>query len=163
MLRLAFVSGVYDGCLKQQRSFSENKSLSTSELGAYCFCYGRALADAMDGAEAEGVRQGRLPDNFQKKAEVASNFCITRMNPSAQRSKREQEIVELRNRCTREYHPEDTDLGAAIVRETYCVCYSTAVAKSGGKPKSPSVVVDYCSRRISQRRVMPSLEDDSLP
>jgi hypothetical protein len=129
-----------------------NASLSTPELGAFCLCYGRALADAINGAEYEALMSGvsQLPESFVKKTQVASTICGARMNPSAQRSGREQEIVALRNQCVREYHPEDTDFAAAVVRDRFCGCFSEAVAKSGQKPKSPSEAVDYCSRQLKR-------------
>ena len=38
--RSAFVGGVYSSCLKEQRTATENTTLSTPELGAFCLCYG---------------------------------------------------------------------------------------------------------------------------
>lgn len=146
--RTAFVSGSYGSCMERQRSSAENASLSTPELGTFCLCYGRALADAINGGDYEALMAGagQLSESFLKKTQVASTICIARMTPSAQRSEREQEIVALRNQCLREYHPEDTDYAAAVIRETFCGCFSEAVAKSGNEPKSPREAVDYCSR-----------------
>lgn len=91
---------------------------------------------------------GQLSESYLKKTQVASTLCVARMTPSAQRSEREREIVALRNQCLREYHPEETDYAAAVVRERFCGCFSGAVAKSGNAPKSPREAVDYCSRQL---------------
>ena len=48
--RSAFVGGSYRTCLEQQRA--ANASLSTPELGAFCLCYGRSLADLITGGYA---------------------------------------------------------------------------------------------------------------
>jgi hypothetical protein len=148
--RTAFVSGSYRTCLERQRASAENANLSTPELGAFCLCYGRALADAVNGADYEALMggAGQLSESFVKKTQVASAICITRMSPSAQRSEREQELVAVKNQCLSEYHPEDTDYAAAVVRERFCGCFSGAVAKSGNAPKSPSEAIAYCSRQL---------------
>jgi hypothetical protein len=146
--RTAFVSGSYGACLEKQRGSAANASLSGPEIGAFCLCYGRALADAIDGADYEALIIGTLSEGFLKKTQLSSTICIARMTPSAQRSEREQEIVALRNQCLREYHAADTDYAAAVVREKFCGCLSGAVAKSGNKPKTPSEAVDYCSRQL---------------
>jgi hypothetical protein len=146
--RTAFVSGAYRTCLERQRASAENASLSTPELGAFCLCYGRALADAVNGADYEALLAAQLTKSLQKKAQLAASICTARMNPSDQRSEREQEIVALRNQCVKEYHPEDTDAAAAIVRETFCSCFSETVAKSNTKPESRSEAIGYCSRQL---------------
>jgi hypothetical protein len=56
--RTAFVGGTYRTCLERQRASAENSSLTTPELGAFCLCYGRALADAINGAEYEALMLG---------------------------------------------------------------------------------------------------------
>jgi len=161
--RLAFVVSTYDTCWERGVA----KNTSTSHFGAFCLCYGRALADAITGAEyaeyqalmagqfSESFLKKPQIESFLKKSQVASNICIARMTPSAQRSKREQEVVALTNKCLREYHPEDTDVAAAIVRDTFCGCFSNAVARSGAsvgeprtRPKSRSEAIDYCSQRL---------------
>jgi hypothetical protein len=149
--RTAFVSGTYRACLERQKGYAENASLSTPELGAFCVCYGRAIADVISGADYEALTLGATQpsESFLKKTQIASTICLTRMTASAQRTAREQEIVALRNRCLREYHPEDTDYAAAVVRERFCGCFSEAVAKSGTKPKSPTEAMGYCSRQLS--------------
>ncbi len=149
--RIAFVSGAYRSCMKKQRSSAENASLSTPELGAFCLCYGRALADAINGADYEALIAGadKLPESFLKKTQVASTICIARVTPSAQLSEQEREIVALKNKCLREFHPENTDYAGAMVNGKFCDCFSGAVAKSGNEPKSPREAVDYCSRRLS--------------
>jgi hypothetical protein len=153
--RLAFIAGTYETCLKTQRGFAENASLSSPELGAFCLCYGRALASAISGADYEAFMAGQTTESFLKKTPIASDLCIARMTPSAQPSQRKQEVVTLTNKCLREYHPEDTDIAAAIVRDTFCGCFSDAVARSEAgigeprtKPKSRSEAIDYCSQRL---------------
>jgi hypothetical protein len=146
--RTAFVGGSYRTCLEKQRAVAENASLSTPELGAFCLCYGRALADAINGAEYDALTVGQLPESFVRKTQVASNICLVRITPSRQTSKREQLIVALENRCRKEYHPEDTDFAAAQVRERFCGCFAEAVTKSGKEQKNPNEAADYCSRRL---------------
>src|SRR5262245_57831253 len=46
--RDAYVGGVYKGCMRKQRAAPENASLTTPELGEYCLCFGRALADVIN-------------------------------------------------------------------------------------------------------------------
>jgi hypothetical protein len=53
--------------LEKQRAGAENATLSTPELGAFCLCYGRALADVINGAEYEALAAGKLSDGFAEK------------------------------------------------------------------------------------------------
>jgi hypothetical protein len=59
--RTAFISGVYKTCLERQRKLRESASLTDPELGQYCLCYGRAIADIIDAREFEAIRQARAP------------------------------------------------------------------------------------------------------
>jgi hypothetical protein len=88
-----------------------------------------------------------MTESFTKKVNLASTICMARINPSAQPSQREQEFVTLRIQCMREYHPEDIDYAAAVVRERFCNCYSRATSRLGSERKSPTQAVDYCSRK----------------
>ncbi len=123
--RSAFVGGTYRTCFEKQRA--ENGTLSAPMVGAFCLCYGRSMADTINGAEYEALATGKLPDSFVEKGRVASNICIARM---AQQGSEERRLrVAVENRCRSEYHPEDTDFAAAQVR-------------------SPRDAMDYCSQRL---------------
>lgn len=146
--RRAFVGGAYRTCLEKQRAAAENATLSTPELGAFCLCYGRALADVINGADYEALTAGKLSDGFAEKQRLAGNVCISRMSTSQQTSKESQLKVAVENRCRKEFHPEDTDYSAAQVRERFCGCYAVAVTSSGREAKSPSDAMNYCSQRM---------------
>ena len=149
--RTAWVSGSYRTCLQRQRASAENSLLTTSELGGFCLCYGRALADATNGDELEAVGLGdvaRIPQSFYKKMQRASEICWARMSPSQQPSEREKLIVTTKNQCRREYHPEDTDAAAAIVREKFCGCFAEAVTESSKQKMSPREALNYCSQKL---------------
>src|SRR6266851_4021029 len=135
--RSAFVGGTYRTCLEKQRAAAENRTLSAPMVGAFCLCYGRAMADAINGAEYEALATGKLPDSFVEKGRVASNICIARMSTSQQGSEDRRLRVAVESRCRSEYHPEDTDFAAAQVRERFCGCYAEAVTRSGKEAKSP--------------------------
>lgn len=145
--RSAFVGGTYRTCLEKQRRAAENATLSTPELGAFCLCYGRALADVINGAEYEALAAGKLPDSFVEKGHVASNICIARISTSQQRSEGQLKVA-VEKRCRREFHPEDTDYAAAQVRERFCGCYAQAVTQTGSVARTPSDAMDYCSQRM---------------
>jgi hypothetical protein len=145
--RSAFVGGIYRTCLKEQRAASENASLSTPELGAFCLCFGRAIADVINGAEYEALTAGKPPGSFVEKQHLAANVCISRMSTSQQTSQASQQKVAVENKCLQEYHPEDTDYSAAQVRGRFCGCYAVAVTASGRDAKSPRIAMDYCSQR----------------
>ena len=146
--RSAFTSGTYGTCLTRQKSAPENASRSVAEMGAFCLCYGRAIADAINGQEYEALIGGQITESFTRKAQVASNICIARMDPTVQRTEREREVVALRNQCTKEYHATDTDHAAATVREKFCGCYSDAVAKTSRAPMSSSEALNYCENQL---------------
>jgi hypothetical protein len=146
--RSAFVGGSYRTCLEKQRTAPENATLSTPELGAFCLCYGRALADVISGADYEAVAAGKLSDGFTEKQRLAGNVCISRMSTSQQPSREGRLNVAIENRCRREFHPQDTDYAAAQVRERFCGCYAGAVAGFGTDAKTPRDAMDYCSQRL---------------
>jgi hypothetical protein len=137
--------------LEKQLAAPENGSLSAPELGAFCLCYGRALADFITGSEYEALALGKVPDGFGEKQGRASNVCISRISTSQQTSQQSQLKVAVENRCRTEFHPEDTDYAAAQVRERFCGCYAVAVTSSGGEAKSPRDATDYCSQRMSPK------------
>jgi hypothetical protein len=146
--RSAFVGGTYRTCLEKQRAAAENATLSTPELGAFCLCYGRALADVINGAEYEALAAGKLSDGFAEKQRLAGNVCISRMSTSQQPSQESRLKVAVENRCRREFHPEDADYAAAQVRERFCGCYAQAVTQTGSVARTPSDAMDYCSQRM---------------
>ena len=149
--RTAFVSGTYRSCLEKQRAATENSTLTTPDLAAFCLCYGRALADAINGEELEAVglgNVGKVPQSFYKKVQRAKEICVARMNPAQQASEREKLIVTTKNQCRREYHPEDTDSAAAVVREKFCGCFAEAVTESSNKKMNPREALEYCSQKL---------------
>jgi hypothetical protein len=149
--RSAFVGGSYRTCLEKQRAAPENASLSTPELGGFCLCYGRALADLITGAEYETLALGKVAESFSEKQRRAGSVCISRMSTSEQPSQDNQLKVAVENKCRKEFHPEDTDYAAAQVRERFCGCYALSVTSSGKEAKSPREAMDYCSQRMGPR------------
>ena len=145
--RSAFVGGSYRSCLERQKTTPENASLSVPELGAFCLCYGRAIADIINGAEYEALALGKIPDSFSQKQVNAGNICVSRMAAS-QQPQEDKARLAMENRCIKEFHPEDTDYAAAQVRDRYCRCYSSAVTSTGREAKSPRDAADYCSQRM---------------
>lgn len=146
--RSAFVGGTYRTCIKEQRAATENASLSTPELGGFCLCYGRGLADAINGAEYEALVTGKRPDSLVEKQRFAASVCISRIRTSQQTSQESQLKVAAENRCRKEFHPEDTDYAAAQVRERFCGCYAGAVTSSGKEARNPRDAADYCSQHM---------------
>src|SRR6266404_1002446 len=146
--RSAFVGGTYRTCLEKQQAAAENATLSKPELGAFCLCYGRAIADVINGAEYEALAAGKVPDGFADKQRLAGNICLSRMSTSQKSSQESRLKVAVENRCRREFHPEDTDYAAAQVRERFCGCYAQAVTQTGSVPRAPSDAMDYCSQRM---------------
>lgn len=145
--RSAFISGSFPSCLENQRRFAENAGNSTSLLGGFCLCYGRAIADAVNGAEYEAMLAGQIIDSFAKKAQFASNLCRARMDPSAQRSQKERQTVELKNQCLNEYHPEDTDYSAFVVRDRFCSCFVVEAAMPTATAESLKAAAVSCERK----------------
>jgi hypothetical protein len=149
--RTAWVSGTYRSCLEKQRAATENSSLTTPDLAGFCLCYGRALGDAINGEEFEAIGLGdvgKIPQSFFKKAQRASEICLARMNPAQQTSAREKLIVTTKNQCRREYHPEDTDSAAAVVREKFCGCFAEAVTESSNHKMTAREALAYCSQKL---------------
>jgi hypothetical protein len=146
--RVAFQSSGYEECLKVQRAAPQNASLSTPELGAYCLCAGRALADTITGAEYEALALGKFPDSFREKQQRAASICISRMSTSQQSSQASQLEVAIQNMCRNEFNPEDTGYAATLIRENYCGCYAGAVTSSAREAMSPKDAEDYCSQHM---------------
>jgi hypothetical protein len=150
--RLAFVSSATGSCTRTQRGNAQNASLSTAEIGAYCLCYARALADGLSGADYEAMMLGQTNENLVKKTKLASNLCRARMTPSEQKSERERELVTLKNQCLKQFQfrPEETDHAAAVLRDGYCTCFAGVAAKSSDKPMNPNEAADYCSKHFTE-------------
>jgi hypothetical protein len=124
--RTAFVSGAYKACLETQRSVPENASVTTSQLGQYCLCYGRALADVINSREYQDLvdhGEHALP-SLTPKIKTAGDLCEARMLPARQNTARNRDIVAATNDCLKSYFPEDTDFEAAVVRNKYCSCFA---------------------------------------
>lgn len=96
--RNAFVGGACRTCLKEQRGAQENASLSTSELEAFCLCYGRAIADIVNGAEYKALTAGRMPPSFADKQRQSADACISRMSVTKQPSQDKQAATAIENR-----------------------------------------------------------------
>jgi hypothetical protein len=146
--RSAFVGGAYETCLKAQRAVPENASLSAPELGSFCLCFGRALADAITGAEYETLALGKFSDSVREKQTRATTICISLMTPSAQSSPNDKMKMATEKRCVKEFHPEQTDYAAAELRGAFCRCYSVAMTPPGQARPSPNTAVEYCSQRL---------------
>ena len=170
--RTAFVSGAYETCMEGQRKLPKNASFTAPELGQYCLCYGRALADLVTAKEYETVIvEKQIPASFVQKTETSDELCRESMRPLAQRTARLREIVKLKNECSKSYFAEDTDYGASVVRNKYCICWASKAfdlatsdkriadelgryGSTGQKP-SPATenavkeIIHYCSEQIS--------------
>jgi hypothetical protein len=165
--RTAFISGVYKTCLERQRKLPENTSLTAPELGQYCLCYGRALADIINAREFEAITLGgAAPASFLQKTALSAKLCRAKMRPEAQGTARERDIVTATNECSRTYFPEDTDFAASVVRNKYCVCFASRLVDLatndklianelyGGQTPSPAAtkavkqIKDYCLQRL---------------
>ena len=152
--RTAYVSGAYDKCMERLSASARKRGMSTPELGAFCICYGRAMADAITGAEFDAMttNPNHLSESITKKGQGANKLCFGRMNPSDQGTERKRLVVALENQCRRAYHPEDTDAASTLVRETFCGCFAeemTPRGKSDTARKSVDEVIDDCSRHLS--------------
>ncbi len=146
--RNGFVGGFYTGCLKQRRAAKENETLSTTELGAFCLCVGRGLADVTNGAENEAIAVGKIPDSFAEKTRAASEACITRMTVTQKMSDDQRLRKTTENKCVKEFHPEDTDYPAAKIRDAFCGCYAGAtLAKIEAKGPRDGAA-DFCYQRL---------------
>ena len=77
--RTAFISGVYKTCLERQRKLRENASLTAPELGQYCLCYGRALADIIDATDSKpSGKAGPPPRAFSRRPPHPLNCAVPR-------------------------------------------------------------------------------------
>ena len=124
--RTAFVSGAYETCMEGQRKLPKNASYTAPELGQYCLCYGRALADIVNATELETMAvEKQIPASFFEKAAISDELCRTSMRPLDQGTARKREIVKLENECSKTYFPEDTDYAASVVRNKYCICLAS--------------------------------------
>jgi hypothetical protein len=165
--RTAFISGVYKTCLESQRKLRENASLTVPELGQYCLCYGRAIADIIDATEFAAITKGgATPASFLPKTTSSAKLCRAKMRPEAQSTARERNMVTVTNECSRTYSPQDTDFAASVVRNKYCFCFASRLVDlaasdklianelSGGETPSPASskavkeIKDYCSQRL---------------
>ena len=165
--RTAFLSGVYKTCLESQRKLRENASLTVPELGQYCLCYGRAIADIIDAAELEAITKGgAAPASFLPKTTSSAKLCRAKMRPEAQSTVRERNMVTVTNECSRTYSPQDTDFAASVVRNKYCVCFASGLVDlatndklianelnggqtpSAASTKAVKQIKDYCSRQL---------------
>jgi hypothetical protein len=164
--RTAFVSGVYKTCLERQRKLPENTSLTAPELGQYCLCYGRAIADIINATEFEAITLGgAAPASFLEKTALSVKLCRAKMRPEAQGTARERDIVTVTRECSRTYFPEDTDFAASVVRNKYCVCFASRLVDLatndklianelyGGQTPSPATkavkkIKDYCLQQL---------------
>lgn len=164
--RTAFVSDVYKTCLERQRKLPENTSLTAPELGQYCLCYGRAIADIINATEFEAITiGGAAPASFLEKTALSAKLCRAKMRPEAQGTARERDIVTVTRECSRTYFPEDTDFAASVVRNKYCVCFASRLIDLatndklianelyGGQTPSPATkavkkIKDYCLQQL---------------
>ena len=74
--RTAFASRVYKTCLERQRKHPENTILTPPELGQYCLCYGRAIADIVNAEEFEAITLGgAAPASFLQKTALSAKLC----------------------------------------------------------------------------------------
>jgi hypothetical protein len=163
--RTDFLSGVYKKCLERQRKLPENTSLTTPELGQYCLCYGRALADTINASEFQAVTLGgATPASFLQKTASSAKLCRAKMRPEG--TARERNIATVTNECSRTYFPEDTDFAASVVRNKYCVCFASGLVDlatndklianelnggqtpSAASTKAVKQIKDYCSRQL---------------
>jgi hypothetical protein len=166
--RTAFVSGIYKTCFERQRKYPENAILTPPELGQYCLCYGRAIADVINAEELEAYTQGRAaPASFLQKTALSTEACRAKMRPDAKLSARDRNMATVTSECSRTYFPQDIDFAASVVRNKYCGCFASRLVDlaatdklianelSGGQtPSSASKGVkeikDYCSRQLQK-------------
>jgi hypothetical protein len=140
--RIAFVSGFYESCFKQTKG--KITDFSTPVIADYCLCSARATADSISGADYEALLLGKQSEGFGKKLQSAADLCTAKITMSDPMSEHERERRTLIIQCMKEYHPEDPEYAAAVLREKYCGCFAGFVAKSSKTPKSPSEASDYC-------------------
>jgi hypothetical protein len=109
------------------------------------------MADMITGADYEALALGKLPDGFSEKQQRAGSVCISRTNTSQQSSQASQLKVAIENMCRKEFHPEETDYAATVIRESYCGCYAGAVTASGREAMSPNDAEDHCSQHVPSK------------
>jgi hypothetical protein len=166
--RTAFVSGIYKTCLERQRKHPVNTILTPPELGQYCLCYGRAIADVINAEELEDITLDRAaPASFLQKTALSAELCRAKMRPDAKGSAREHALVTVTGECSRTYFPQDTDFAASVVRNKYCACFASRLVDlattdklianelSGGQTPSSATrgvkeIKDYCSQHLQK-------------
>jgi hypothetical protein len=152
MARTAFVSGAYKSCFEKNRSIGH---LSEAQLVSFCLCHGRALAESITSSEVEQLQLKRVPSIFEQKAQLASTLCTERLLPENRSTPRERDVARAMNQCMAEYHPEDTDYGAVVVRERFCICFGSGMVNLGAygssQPSAQAIkqLVGECSRKLS--------------
>jgi hypothetical protein len=146
--RTAFVGGAYKTCFEKNRSSGR---LSDPELGTYCLCYGRALAESVTSSEYEQlILNRRAPATFEQKVKLADTLCTERLRPESRSTPREREFARATSRCMEKYHPEDTDYAGVEVRERFCTCFSSRLVDliyRSGQPSEQAVkkLAEECS------------------
>jgi hypothetical protein len=55
------------------------------------------------------------------------------MTPESQDTIRKHEIVSSTNKCLTIYHPEDTSMGASLMRTTFCNCFAEGIVDLGDR------------------------------
>jgi hypothetical protein len=126
--RTTFISRAYNTCLNTLGAMPENAPISTPELGQYCLCYGRALADAINEQEYQDLAASGMEHaqpSVVPKATAAANMCHRQMRVDEQSSARENDMVEVTRDCLKTYYPDDTDYQAAVIRDHYCTCLAS--------------------------------------
>ena len=109
--RTAFISGIYKTCLERQRKHQENTILTPAELGQYCLCYGRAIAEIINAEEFEAITLSRAaPASFLQKTGLSAELCRAKMRPDAKGSACERDLMTVTGECSRTYFPQDRDL-----------------------------------------------------
>jgi hypothetical protein len=106
----------------------ENAPNSTPELGQYCLCYSRALADAVNEQEYQSLAANGMEHaqpSVVAKANAAADICHRQMRVDEESSARENDVVEVTRDCLKTYYPDDTDYGAAVIRDHYCTCLAS--------------------------------------
>jgi hypothetical protein len=88
-----------------------------------------------------------LSESFIKKSQFANNLCRQKMTPSQQDSEHEQLIVKTKNQCLVAYHPEDTDVSAAKIRDMVCNCFANVTTDG----KSSREALNSCEKDVFQR------------
>jgi hypothetical protein len=131
--RTAYVSEIYDRCMKEQRALPEKANVTKPQIGTYCLCFARALSNTINSREYETTDDAikaqlslldHVPVVLLQEAKGASNICLGMMLPNRRSTARERNIAEATNECLKNYFPEDTDFSAAVVRDKFCGCFA---------------------------------------